>query len=302
MSKAPHELFAAATDRLIHGGQPDTEANSDLGAEIAVAERLRNAAGAGIPDPEFVAGLRVELRLQAAARSQHAASTLRYATMDTALGLLALAYRDGKVVTCSMLSEIATINAFTRAVSRQFGLRPERDAAPPRGLEKAVRDQLAGRHRFVAVDLSSLTPFHQRVLEKTAEIPRGEVRPYSWVARELGAPGAVRAVGTALGHNPVPFLIPCHRVVRSDGTLGEYSGGGPAVKERVLDFEGAPVEELRQAARSGQRYRGSRTTHIVCYPSCHAARRIQPENIVPFATLGQAHSYGYRPCSLCRPA
>ena len=50
--------------------------------------------------------------------------------------------------------------------------------------------------------------------------------------------GAVRAVGTALGHNPVPFLIPCHRVVRSDGSLGEYSGGGPAVKERVLALEG----------------------------------------------------------------
>ncbi|MER3421295.1 MAG: cysteine methyltransferase, partial [Chloroflexota bacterium] len=88
----------------------------------------------------------------------------------------------------------------------------------------------------------------RRVLEKTAEIPRGEVRPYAWVAREIGAPGAVRAVGTALGHNPIPFIIPCHRVVRADGSLGEYSGGGPAVKARVLAYEGVPLAELLAAA------------------------------------------------------
>ena len=74
-------------------------------------------------------------------------------------------------------------------------------------------------------DLSGLSPFERAVLTKTLEIPLGEVRPYGWVAREIGRPRAVRAVGSALGRNPVPVLIPCHRVVRSDGALSGYRWG-----------------------------------------------------------------------------
>lgn len=231
---------------------------------------------------------------------------MRYSVMDTPVGRLALAYRDGRVLYCSAVetpsrSQTAE-TAFERMVAAAVGVIPERDDAPPPALERGVRDHLAGRRRFRGVDLSWLPSFQRRVLEKTAEIPRGEVRPYAWIAREIGAPGAVRAVGTALGHNPIPFIVPCHRVVRSDGSLGEYSGGGPAVKERVLELEGVPVADLTARARRGERYRGCRTTHIVCYPSCHAGRRVRPENVVPFASLAAAESNGYRPCQLCRPA
>ena len=65
--------------------------------------------------------------------------------------------------------------------------------------------------------------FERAVLEKALEIPRGEVRPYSWIASEIGRPKAVRAVGSALAHNPVPLVMPCHRVVRADGMIGQYS-------------------------------------------------------------------------------
>ena len=140
------------------------------------------------------------------------------------------------------------------------------------------------------------------MLEKAADIPRGEVRPYGWIAREIGAPGAVRAFGTALGRNPVPFIIPCHRVVRTDGSLGEYSGGGPEVKLRVLTYEGVPVGDLMAGSRRGARYRASRTTHIFCYPTCHAARRIAAGNVVEFGSPAEAAAAGYRACHLCRPA
>ena len=73
---------------------------------------------------------------------------------------------------------------------------------------------------------------------KALEIPRGEVRPYGWIAAEIGRPKAVRAVGTALGHNPVPLIVPCHRVVRTDGTIGQYSLGGPGNKRTILSAEG----------------------------------------------------------------
>ena len=113
---------------------------------------------------------------------------------------------------------------------------------PPAPLAAAVDRMLAtGRTGKVPVDLSGLSPFAQAVLTKTAEIPPGEVRPYNWVANEIGHPLAVRAVGSALGKNPIPFLIPCHRVVRSDGSVGNYGFGSP-MKRRLLTAEGAKVK------------------------------------------------------------
>ena len=87
------------------------------------------------------------------------------------------------------------------------------------------------------------------VWTKALEIPRGEVRPYGWIAAEIGRPRAVRAVGTALGHNPVPLIVPCHRVVRTDGTIGQYSLGGPGNKRTILAAEGLDPEALEAAAR-----------------------------------------------------
>ena len=98
-----------------------------------------------------------------------------------------------------------------------------------------------GRPDLKRFDLSSLTSFQRSVLQKTSEIPRGEVRTYAWVAREIGNPRAVRAVGSALANNPVPLFIPCHRVVRSDGVIGNYGMGGPREKRRLLRLEGVAV-------------------------------------------------------------
>ncbi len=108
-----------------------------------------------------------------------------------------------------------------------------------------VLDCLTGRQRFSGlIDLSHLTPFQRKVLQKVRTIPVGKVRSYRWVAKAIGTEGAVRAVGTTLARNPVPLLIPCHRVIRSDGHLGEYSAGGPSVKARLLAFEGVDLEDL----------------------------------------------------------
>ncbi|MHB8576597.1 MAG: methylated-DNA--[protein]-cysteine S-methyltransferase, partial [Dehalococcoidia bacterium] len=216
-------------------------------------------------------------------------------------GTVAVAYRGGRVVYCTYVDRL-NLAQFERGVAQTIGTMPERQPALPLELDAAIRDHIAGRRRFTEVDLSWLPPFQRRVLEKTAEIPHGEVRPYGWVAREIGSPGATRAVGTALGHNPIPLLIPCHRVVRSDGSLGEYSGGGPSMKVRVLEMEGVAVEDLLSAARRGERLRGCRSTHVVCYPSCRTGRTIQPENAALFVSLAQAEATGYRPCQWCRPA
>lgn len=87
---------------------------------------------------------------------------------------------------------------------------------------------------------SRLTAFERAVYRAAAAIPRGQTRSYGWVARRIGRPGAARAVGNALHRNPFAPRIPCHRVVRADGTLGGYAGG-PARKRSLLRREGAPL-------------------------------------------------------------
>jgi len=179
-------------------------------------------------------------------------------------------------------------------------IRAERLAPPPTAKARRLVDQarvelgeyLEGKRTFftVPVDLSGVPAFQRRVLEVARSIPFGEVRPYAWVAERIRHPRAVRAVGTALGRNPVPLIVPCHRVLRSDGGVGGYLFGTP-VKDRLLALErSTPVLE------------GCATTRIVCRVGCVHGRHMRSENRVVFASVADARSVGYRPCKVCRPA
>jgi len=168
-----------------------------------------------------------------------------------------------------------------------------------RHLDRAIE---TGRPGKLPLDFSDLTEFSAAVLRKTAEIPGGQVRPYGWVAREIGRPGAVRAVGSALARNPVPVVVPCHRVVRSDGHLGNYSLGDPENKRVLLEAEGLDVGEYQSLSDRGIRFTGSDTTNIFCNPTCHHARRTSPGHTVEFRSEQSARSAGFRPCKVCRPA
>ncbi len=130
---------------------------------------------------------------------------------------------------------------------RLLGNSLNRAAISPRRFEDVIR-------RFMAyfsghsvdftdrLDLSGATPFQRRVWQAARLIPYGETRSYSWVAGQIGKPKAARAVGQALGMNPLPVIIPCHRVLASDGGLGGFSGG-IATKRFLLSLEGASVTE-----------------------------------------------------------
>lgn len=89
-----------------------------------------------------------------------------------------------------------------------------------------------------ALDLGQATPFQQQVWEATRSIPYGETRSYGWIADRIRKPGAVRAVGQALGRNPLPIIVPCHRVIASNGDLCGF-GGGLEMKLKLLRLEGA---------------------------------------------------------------
>lgn len=111
----------------------------------------------------------------------------------------------------------------------------------PAALEEVVaeiREYFSGDRRSfqLSPDLTGLTPFQQEVLEATARVPFGERLTYGELAERIDRPRASRAVGNALGRNPVPIIVPCHRIVRSDGSLGGYTAGA-GYKEQLLELE-----------------------------------------------------------------
>jgi O-6-methylguanine DNA methyltransferase len=255
-------------------------------------------------DPSTEAGL-AGLREPAPAGLAHATLVAvgladDYAVIDSAVGPLRVAWNGRGVSEVAGSSDDAAFEArfharTGRAVRRRDGL--------PAELARKIERRLAGDRRVrIDLDLRGSTPFEQAVWMKALEIPRGEVRPYGWIATEIGRPRAVRAVGTALGHNPVPLIVPCHRVVRSDGTIGQYSLGGPENKRAILAEEGADPDELESLARAGIRFFGSDTTHIYCMPTCRDARRVTDGHLVRFPSARAASAAGYRPCRHCRPA
>jgi O-6-methylguanine DNA methyltransferase len=172
-----------------------------------------------------------------------------------------------------------------------------RDAAAGRGrghVEQAraeLTEYLAGRRTFftVPVDLGGVAEFQDRVLAEARRIPFGQVESYAALARRIGHPKAARAVGNALGANPVPVLVPCHRVIRGDGTWGHYAFGA-ALKTRLLALE-----------RTTPLLVGCESTRIVCRRGCVHEQRIAEPRRVVFASIADAAGVGYRPCKVCRP-
>ena len=172
-----------------------------------------------------------------------------------------------------------------------------RDVAAGRGRRHAeqarqeLAEYLAGRRTFftVPVDLAGVGEFQGRVLAEAERIPFGQVTSYSDLARRIGHPRAARAVGNALGANPVPVIVPCHRVIRGDGSWGHYAFGG-ALKTRLLALERATPLLI-----------GCASTHIVCRRGCAHEQRIGEHGRVVFASVADAAGVGYRPCKVCKP-
>lgn len=131
--------------------------------------------------------------------------------------------------------------SFRTGLEERFRDRPViRDPDALRAVRTELEEYFAGRRSTfdMPVDLSALTEFERRVLGTLRkEVEYGEVIPYGELARRIGRPGSARAVGNALGRNPVAIVVPCHRVIRSDGSLGGYTGG-LEFKRRLLDLEG----------------------------------------------------------------
>jgi methylated-DNA-[protein]-cysteine S-methyltransferase len=161
-----------------------------------------------------------------------------YRTLDTPVGTLLLAATDvGLVRVAYDIEDLDTVlAALADAVSPRILRAPARLDAAARQLEEYF-----AKHRTsfqLRVDLRLADGFRRLVVQHLPEIGYGHRQTYAQVAAAVGNPRAVRAVGSACAHNPLPVVYPCHRVVRSDGSTGQYVGG-PAVKSALLELEAA---------------------------------------------------------------
>jgi methylated-DNA-[protein]-cysteine S-methyltransferase len=168
-----------------------------------------------------------------------------FALFDTTIGRCGIAWGDGGVAGVQ-LPEAGEPETRARMLHR-FPAAGE--AIPPPEVQRAVDGIVAllgGEARdlsAIALDMEHVPAFHRRVYDVARAIPSGETLSYGAVAARLGAPGAARAVGQALGRNPFPLVVPCHRVLAAGGKIGGFSAeGGITTKRRLLAIEGAQLD------------------------------------------------------------
>jgi methylated-DNA-[protein]-cysteine S-methyltransferase len=199
-------------EQLLRQGDPHVQAAGD--EAVAAARRMsERAAAEGFAD-------------------------ISYAPVDSPFGTLNAATTKRGLVRIAFPEE--SVESVLERLAQSLSPRIVQAPASLDLLKRELEEYFAGRrHQFgIPLDWSLTRPFGRRVLEMTAAIPYGGHLSYAEVAAEAGSPRGARAAGNALGSNPIPIVIPCHRVLRSGGSLGGY-GGGPDRKRWLLELEGA---------------------------------------------------------------
>ncbi len=177
-----------------------------------------------------------------------------FALFDTAIGRCGIAWGE-RGIAGVQLPEVGEAETLARMLHR---FPSAGEAAPPAEVRQAI-ERMASLLRGEASDLSAialdtdhLPAFHRRVYEAARAIPPGNTLSYSEIATRVGAPGAARAVGQALGRNPFPIVVPCHRVLAAGGKIGGFSAqGGVETKRRMLEIEGARLNAAASLVDDG---------------------------------------------------
>jgi O-6-methylguanine DNA methyltransferase len=182
----------------------------------------------------------------------------------------------------------------------------ERDAPALERFHGELMDYLARRRTSLEWPLDfrfARSEFQRQVLQATAEVPYGAVSSYAGIASDIGRPSAVRAVAGALRRNPVPLVVPCHRIVGSNGALVGYSGSRIGLKERLLGVEGVRVDHRHREAEidRSKMYAWYRQGREYCLPSCGTISKQPIGAVTLFASAREADTLGLAPCGDCRP-
>ena len=167
-------------------------------------------------------------------------------------------------------------------------------------------EYLHGRRKRIEWPLDlrlARSDFHRTVLQATAAVPSGAVIPYAGIAQEVGKASAVRAVAQALRWNPLPIVIPCHRVIGTSGALTGYAGHKVGLKQKLLSLEGIPTTKKAGVLGISPQamyilYPGERE---YCLPTCPSFETHRPAPLTRFASRADAEAAGFAPCTTCRP-
>ena len=167
------------------------------------------------------------------------ARTFSHTAFDTELGPVALAATDEGVVRVSLPG--SDPDELVEEVMARTLLEPVEGGENVDAAADQIEEFLAGKRTDFDLELDwrLINGFHRQVLHAATTIPYGETRSYGELAEIAGSPGAARAVGTAMSVNPIALIVPCHRVIKSDGSIGGYGGGnaGTRLKQKLLDLE-----------------------------------------------------------------
>jgi methylated-DNA-[protein]-cysteine S-methyltransferase len=263
------------------------------GAVAALRDRLP-AAGAVAASRERIESRLLDLRNR----------LLTYRIFSSPVGNLLIARSDHGVALVEYLGRAAEIGA--SRLSRFAGIEALEDGDDVEALYRELLDYLDGRRTRLEWPLDFRlvrSDFHRAVLGATAAIPYGAVIPYTGLARNIGRPRAVRAVAQALRWNPLPIVVPCHRVIGLSGALTGYAGGETTHKHKLLAVEGIPMVRTRDDFRVDRDavYVQMPGDAEYCLPSCPSSEDLRTRAPMLFGSREPAESLGFRPCTTCRP-
>lgn len=227
---------------------------------------------------------------------------VRYGIFSSPLGRILIGLSEQGVAAVEYLPAGAGFEG--SRLSRMAGVEAEEDGAEVKALHRELAEYLGGGRTRLdwPLDLRlARSDFQRQVLRATAAVPYGAVTSYAGIATDIGAPKAVRAVAQALRWNPVPIVVPCHRIVGSAGDLTGYAGPRLDLKARLLHVEGVPTIGERQRVARATMYHLAHGESDYCLPSCGSIATLPIGRVTLFGSRAQAEAVGLGPCPTCRP-
>ena len=300
VATATGDAEPAATRRVEHhlGACPPCRGEFQRYREIeGVVGALRRAPAPG----ERVIRAREELESRLAELKSR---LVTYRVFPSPLGHILIARSEHGVSLVEYLGERTDFRA--SRLSRFAGVEPQEDGVEIEALYRELLEYLRGDRARLEWPLDlrlARSDFHRAVLRATASVPYGAVTSYAGVAGDIGKPSAVRAVAQALRWNPLPIVVPCHRIVGSSGALTGYAGNKLGLKQRLLGVEGVPLLRERRDFRVARdaMYVRDRHDEEYCLPTCGSIASRTLSALTLFASRERAESAGLAPCTTCRP-